>query len=234
MTKKFWTYLETDRYNIGLTNKTTYIFDKNGNKKAKFSDLNFANKGCVSPDKNTLVVKSTDGRIAIYSLDNLNLVKKFRFSKVADSQDDNFIFSSDGKYLLNIERHGTSLDSALSIYDTNDFSLICRLFENDTEHELSVIEYDKDTDDYYVLGCSIAPLDKQIDKCFVAKLINRQLEEIRYVDNFTFMFYTVAKQVEFAGFTEESYRWLFLFCTNSLSELKKMNLSLSNLWRQSI
>ena len=65
MTKKFWTYLETDRYNIGLTNKTTYIFDKNGNEKAKFSDLNFANKGCVSPDKNTLVVKSTDGRIAI-------------------------------------------------------------------------------------------------------------------------------------------------------------------------
>lgn len=81
---------------------------------------------------------------------------------------------------------------------------------------------------------TLAPLDKQIDKCFVAKLINRQLEEIRYVDNFTFMFYTVAKQVEFAGFTEESYRWLFLFCTNSLSELKKMNLSLSNLWRQSI
>ncbi len=232
MAKKFWTYLKTNKYDIGLTSKTTYIFDKNGNEKAKFADLSYGNNGLVSPDQKTLVVKSTDGRIAIYSLEELKLIKKFRFSKEDGSQDDNLIFSPDGKYLLNIERHGSSFDTALTIYDTNDFSPVERLFENDNEHVLSVIEYDEASTDYYILACSRNPIGKQIDKCFVAKLVNKRLEEMRYVDESTFMFFTIAKQVEFAGFTEEAYKWLFLFGNPKLSELKNMNLSLSHLWKE--
>ena len=30
MAIKFWTYLETDKYNIGLSSKTIYIYDKEG------------------------------------------------------------------------------------------------------------------------------------------------------------------------------------------------------------
>lgn len=41
--------------------------------------------GCVSPNQDLLVIKSLGGRIAIYSLEKLELIKKFRFSKVDNS-----------------------------------------------------------------------------------------------------------------------------------------------------
>jgi len=232
MAKKFWTYLKTDKYDIGLTNKTIYIFNKDGNEVSQFTNEGYI--GCVSPDQNTLVVKSASGRISVYSLEKLSLIKKFRFSKVTGSQDDNCIFSSDGKYLLNIERQGDSFETALSVYDTDDFSLTERLFEKDDEQVLSAIEYDNDTVAYYVLAYSRNPIDKRPDKFYVAKLANGQLEEKRYMDEGKFIFFAIAKQVEFSGFTEESYKWLFLFGKPTLSELKNTNLSLSNLWKESL
>ena len=117
MAVKFWSYLETDKYNIGLTSRTIYIYDKQGNEIIKFKDLNYAYSGCISNNQDLLAVKSTEGIMAIYSLEKLELIKKFRFSKVDGSQDDNFIFSHDDKYLLNIERHNSSTKTALSIYD---------------------------------------------------------------------------------------------------------------------
>ena len=45
-------------------------------------------------------------------------------------------------------------------------------------------------------------------------------------------FFDAAKFVEFAGFTEESYNWIFIFKNISLNELKLMDLSLSNLWKR--
>ena len=54
----------------------------------------------VSPNEDLLVVKSSSGSMAIYSLESLELIKKFRFSKIDGSQDDNFMISPDGKYLF--------------------------------------------------------------------------------------------------------------------------------------
>ena len=72
MALKFWTYLETDKYNIGLTSRTIYIYDKKGNEIIKFKDLSYAYNGCISNNKDLLVVKSTEGRMAIYSLEKLD------------------------------------------------------------------------------------------------------------------------------------------------------------------
>lgn len=41
MKHKFWTYIKTDKYNIGLTSITIYIYDKQGNEIIKFKDLNY-------------------------------------------------------------------------------------------------------------------------------------------------------------------------------------------------
>lgn len=66
MALKFYTYLETDKYNIGLTSRMVYIYDKQGNEIIRFKDLIYAYMGCVSNNQDLLVVKSSGGRIAIY------------------------------------------------------------------------------------------------------------------------------------------------------------------------
>ena len=50
MPKKFYTLLKIDKYDICLTSKTVYVYEKCGNEIVKFKDLNYAYKGCVSPD----------------------------------------------------------------------------------------------------------------------------------------------------------------------------------------
>lgn len=232
MALKFWSYLETDKYNIGLTSRTIYIYDKQGNEVIKFKDLNYAYRGCVSNKQDLLVVKSTEGRMAIYSLDKLELITKFRFSKVDGSQDDNFIFTSDDKYLLNIERHISSTKTRLSIYDTSDFSLHKHLFDENDNLVLSIVELDKKSNDYFVLGFLRDLQTRVATRFFVAKLIDDELKEMKFIDETEYGFLNLAKFVEFAGFTEESYNWLFVFKTVSLSNLKSMNLSLSNKWKE--
>ena len=233
MAVKFWTYLETDKYNIGLTSRTVYIYDKQGNELTKFKDLNYAYKGCVSHNQSLLAVKSTEGRMAIYSLDRLELITKFRFSKVDGAQDDNCIFSKDDRYLFNVERHVSSLKTALSIYNTSDFLLEKQLFAENGDWGLSVIEYDEKLDDYFVLGLSRGQETKAAKSFFVARLVDDELQDMRVIDEATYLFLRFAKSVEFAGFTEESYKWWFLFKTITLDELKSMNLSLSHFWKKS-
>ncbi len=232
MALKFWTCLETDKYNIGLTGKTIYIYDKKGNEIIKFSDLSYAYRACVSPDQDLLVVKSTEGWIAIYSLDQLEIVRKIHFSKVNYAQDDNIIFSPDGKFILNIERQIIETKTALSIYNTNDFILNKRLFEDNEDLVLSIIEYDKESCNYFILGLIRDSQTRAANAFFVAKLIDDKLSDMKYIDEATYDFYVSSKNVEACGFTEKAYNWLILFKTVSLKELKTMDLSLLNLWER--
>ena len=232
MALKFWTYLETDKYNIGLTTRTVYIYDKQGNEIIRFKDLIYAYMGCVSNNQDLLVIKSTEGKIAVYSLEKLKLIKKFCFSKVDGAQDDNFIFTKDDKYFLNIESHNSSNETMLSIYDTSDFSLKKQLFGENDNLVLTTIEYDKESNDYFIMGF-LRDLQTGVAKrFFIAKLIDDEIKEMKFIERKEYDFLCLAKIVEFEGFTEESYNWLFVFKTVSLSDLKSMNLSLSSLWKE--
>ena len=232
MIKKYWTHIKTNKYDIYLTSKTVYIFNKDGRVIKKFKDLDYGYMGCVSPNEDLLVVKSSSGRIAVYSLDELELIKKFRFSKIDGSQDDNFIFSPDGKYIFNIERHESTTKTALSIYNTSDFSLEDRLFANEDYLVIDEVEYDSELNSYFVLGFYRDKETRCASKFFIAKLINKELKEMKFIDEKSHGFLCAAKIVEFAGFTEESYNWIFIFKIISLNELKLMDLSLSNLWKR--
>ena len=158
--KNFKGYIETDQFKIGCTGQTIYIYDKDGGEVKKFKDLIYAYASAVSPLGDLLVVKSTEGRLAVYSLKTLSLIKKFRFSKVNYAQDDGFCFSPDGKYFINIERHIDDLHSAISVYDTRDFSLVSRHMLPEDE-SVDCIEC---TDgEYFVLG------DSKEEVFFIAK-----------------------------------------------------------------
>ena len=84
----FWSYIGNDRFNIGCTGQTVYVYDKAGKELARFKDLIYAYLPVISPRGDHFVVKTTDGRMAVYSLETLSLVKKFRYSKVDGAQDD--------------------------------------------------------------------------------------------------------------------------------------------------
>ena len=100
---RFYNVIENEQFRIGCTGRTVWVFDKNGTVLAKFKDLNYAYQAAISPRGDLLAVKSGQGWLAFYSLKELALVKKFRFSRVNFAQDDGFCFSSDGKYLLNLD-----------------------------------------------------------------------------------------------------------------------------------
>jgi hypothetical protein len=233
MAKSFWTLIGNDKYDIGLTGQTVYVYDKSGNELAKFKDLIYAYKCEISPNGDIFVVKTTEGRMASYSLEELKLIKKFRFSKIDGSQDDNFIFSPDGKYIYNIERHIQSYITALSIYNVEDFSLVKRLFLDEKDLLLSCIEYDSLTDNYYILGFyrNDSGFSKNF-KYFVAKLINDKLDEFRCMNETKYTYYRGAKGLEENGYTKKAFEWSILnYKGYNLNDVKAKDNSLASLWK---
>ena len=224
--KKFWSYIENDQYGVGCTGQTVYVYDKNGTELAKFKDLSYAYKPAFSPNGNIFIVKTTEGRLAVYSLETLSLIKKFRYSKVSYSQDDGFCFSPDGKYFINVERHIDSLNSAISVYDTSDFSIKSQLLI----HKRIVISQIEFADgEYYVLGF-MRGADGAITDCIVGKFANNSIKNIRTIPEQERWFYENYLDLKLMGFTEKAYEWHEF--ETSLEQLKIANYSLAKLWKQ--
>lgn len=187
---RFVNFISNGQYSVGCTGRTVYVYDKDKNELARFKDLPYAYTPMFSPDGKIFIVKSTEGRLAVYSLDELKLIKKFRYSKVDYSQDDGFCFSPDGKEFYNVERHVDNCKTALSIYDTSDFSLKKRLFEKDTDTVLSTIEYDSENQCYCVMGFFHTEIN---NRYFVAKLIDDKLENITDISGKEFFLYAIGR-----------------------------------------
>ena len=88
--KKFWGYVSNNKFSVGCTGQTVFLYDKDGNELGKFKDIIYGYTPMISPDGKIFVVKSSDGRIAVYSLESFALIKKIRYTKFGD--DDGFCF----------------------------------------------------------------------------------------------------------------------------------------------
>lgn len=201
--RKFVSYIKSDKFAIGCTGGTVYVYDLDGNELAKFKDIKYGYDPMFNPVRNEFVVKSTEGRLAYYSLDEMKLVKKFRFSKVDGAQDDSFCFSKDGNYLFNIERHIESYNGGLSVYDLNDFSTVRTFAIEDEKLCLGDIQCDELTGKIYVLGCK-RNNDNIADKYFAATLGEYGLENIVYIPEGIADYYHWSISLEINGFTEYS------------------------------
>lgn len=172
---RFQGIIENEKYTIGCTGQTVWVWDKNDTVLTKFKDLIYADRAAISPCGDIFVVKSVAGRLAVYSLETLSLRQKIRFSRVNVSQDDGFCFSPDGKYFLNVERQEDDLHSAISIYNTSDFSLVSRTLLGE---DLMISHIQEVEGEYYVLGFD-----------FVAKYKNNEICDIRRVTSAEQEFY---------------------------------------------
>lgn len=224
--KKFWSYVSNDKFSVGCTGQTVYLYDKAGNELRKFKDIIYGYTPMFSPDGTLFVVKSTEGRLAVYSLETLSLIKKFRFSKVDGAQDDGFCFSPDGKFFINIERQKDALHTAISVYDTLDFSLSNQILLGE-DMVLSHIEFDKTANKYYVLGF-LRNAKRVIDHGFVAEFEDDQITNITAISKSEYKFYHSYKDLEIMGFSEKAYEWSYIDC--ELDKLRSMNISLADLY----
>jgi len=225
--KNFWGYTTNGEYSVGCTGQTVYLYDKENNEINKFKDIIYAYSPVISPNGKIFVVKSTDGRLAAYSLETLSLIKKFRFSKVDGAQDDGFCFSPDGKFFINVERQKDDLHSAISVYNTFDFSLTNQVLL-DEYMMLDHIEFDKATNTYYVLGF-MRDANLVIDYGFVAEFEDNQIKNITAISENEYDFYRSYKHLEIMGFSEKAYQWSYMDC--ELDKLKSMNHTLANLYK---
>ena len=223
--KKFWSYIENDEYGVGCTGQTVYLYDKNGTELKKFKDLPYAYKSAFSPLGNIFVIKTTEGRLAVYSLDTLSLIKKFRYSKVDGAQDDGFCFSSDGKYFINVERQGDSLHSAISVYDTNNFTRVSQLLLGD---KVTASHIELTDDEYYVLGF-MRGNDGVLSDCYVGKFANNEIKDVKIISEREHEFYRDYLDLKLMGFTEKAYEWSHFEI--SLDKLRSAGHSLAKLWK---
>ncbi len=224
--KNFVGFTSNGEHFIGCTGQTVYLYDKEGKEIARFKDLRYAYSPIISPDGKIFVVKSTEGRLAVYSLESYTLIKKFRFSKVNGSQDDNFCFSPDGSEFYNIERHIDSCKTALSIYDTSDFSLKKRVLCDDYNLVLKAIEYNAEENRIFLLGYMREPESGVAYKFFVGELIKNSLQNIVYISEKEHNFYLDCKNFENHSFAVTDW-----YTPNEVDNIKKAKHSLANLWK---
>ena len=225
--RRYWSLIGNDKYSIGCTGQTVYLLDKDNTEIAKFKDLPYAYTSGISPNGDIFVVKSTEGRLAVYSFSPPVLIRKFRYSKVDGSQDDNFCFSSDGKVFYNIERQIDSTKAALSVYDTSDFSLKRRILDKDYSRVLTAIEYDVETKTVFLLFF-LRNKDGVANKYFVGRLNGDELDDIISISQKEHDFYQKYIHLKMLGFSNKAYQWSYFDI--ELEKLKSADYSLFKLW----
>ena len=222
----FWSYIGNGKYNIGCTGQTVYVYDSGGNEVVRFKDLSYAYLPIISPSGDIFAVKSTGGRIAVYSLETLTLVKKFRFSDVDGSQDDGGCFSPDGTEFYNIERHIDSTITALSIYNTSDFSLKKRILDQDPNIVLGAIQFENEG--IFVLYFVRGELKKRF---YVAKLIGEEIRDPFEIAEKLFYFYRYYLDLAAMGFTKKAKEWSGLrYAGYDLSAIQDQRYTIAELW----
>ena len=225
--KNFVGFASNGEFSVGCTGQTVYLYDKQNCEIAKFKDIIYGYTPMISPNGKIFVVKSKEGRLAVYSLGTFSLIKKFRYSKLNASQDDGFCFSPDGKFFINIERHRTLLQTKLSIYNTDDFSLHKQL-DFGEKTMLEYIEFDMETQSYYLLGF-MRNAEGIIDHGFVAKLEDDRLSYITPISRNEHEFYRDYMGTKIMGFTHKMSPWTQT--DFDLDELRSMNHTLAKLFK---
>lgn len=228
--RNFVGYAENENFKVGCTGQTTYVYDKDGNELARFKkDILYGYRPMFRPNSNIVVVKSTMDRIAVYNLDTLTLVKKFRFVPNGEegAQDHGMCFSKEGELFYNIENR-VGLQTCLAIYNTENFELIKRIFENNEKQSLQYIECDEERGNIYILGY-MRDDEGIYHQPFVAqfkddKIINRtdiSHDEYKYLHGY--------KRLEGYGFTKNAKEWSSLkYHGYDLTDIEKKKICLAD------
>ncbi len=225
---KYRGFIESEKYDVGLTGQTVFVLDKNGNELAKFKDLKYAYYAAISPNCDILAVKSNEGRMAFYSLENMTLIKKFRFAKTSECAEGNLCFAPDGKELYSIEGNINPCNTSVSVYDMAELTRTKRFFYDEELLSIKCVEVSKNSGEVFLMGYLRDKENGVASEYFVGKLKNGELCEVIPISEQMHMVCSLYKNMEARGFTENAYKWLYI--DMSLEDLKKSGFSLEKLW----
>ncbi len=206
--RKIVGFCENTKFNVGLTGSVMYVFDKEDNILAEFKGNKYAYRGSFKPSTNIFMIKSTDGYLRFYDLDELQEIKNIHITK-RGAQDNGFAFSPDGKLLYNISNPVSNLETQLDIYDTETFELKETLFDTDKKLVINHLEYDVENSRLLVLGY-FRGKDGVYSQGFIGVIAENEIIEIRNLEKPAFDYLCRYKSCEACGFTEEKLKWSYI------------------------
>lgn len=226
--KNFWSYIHNDKFAVGCTGRTVYLYDHTGTELAKFCDLSYAYLPLLSPDGTLLTVKSTAGLLAFYSLTEVRLLKKFRFTPVDGCQDGNMCFSSDGTVLYNIETSGKG-DAQITAYSVKNFSPVAELCQ---ESEVVPLAIERKGNALYILGGRRGN-DDVLCHYFTARLDGNVPREIRHASDKDAGLCSGFVDLQNCGFTKKAKEWSSLhYAGYDLTGIEQKDYSVFRLWKE--
>ncbi|MBR4435749.1 MAG: hypothetical protein IKS90_06600 [Clostridia bacterium] len=143
--KKNSTFIKNERFAVGTTGKSVHVFGEDGKKLAEFRDLAYAYYSAFTSSSDGLIVKATEGKIALYSLTDLKLTKLIRCGSAP--RDGCLCFLSDSTRFLNVAMHEKQRKYVITAYSANELETV---YSTETGAILG-IECGEDGA-YYVLG----------------------------------------------------------------------------------
>lgn len=217
--KSFWSYIKGKKYDLGCTGGSVCVYDKNGVEKAVFKGLSNAIFAAFIPYSNKFIVKSTDGIIYAYSLDEMKLITKFRFSKLGN-QNYGFCFNYNGSLLYLIENYN-GLNTRVLVYETETFTEVNRLFENAENRILTHMEC---FDNGNIVFLGYMHNNGVVNCGFVGFLDGDKIYGLKRIDFNDFDFANAYKTLQIMGFTERAKRWAPLPEEREITEFSLIDL----------
>lgn len=164
------------KYYVGCNGATIYVYNNDEEELAKLRDINYVYTGAFKPDSNIFVAKSGTGRLAIYDLDELKLIKKFRYGEDG-AQDGSFAFSPDGKYFYNIERKDREVYTRVTIYETEGFTVVDKLFDKYECMGIDYIDFTDKSNECYMIGRFYERGNNEYPRYYVWKLVDNIIQD---------------------------------------------------------
>lgn len=196
--RKFWGFYDNGKYRVGCSGQSVYVYDQQDAELARFRDMDYTYRGAFVPGTNIFVAKSNYPKMAIYDLDRLELIKKFRSGRAAP-QDHGFAFTPDGSKFYNIESH--SLHSHIAVYDVPDFSLREVLFADREDLVLYDLEFDP-SGNCYIMGYVREP---KTNREFIGRLADGKITDQKWI-SWKYLFYlSRCKSWQNSGFSEKRF-----------------------------
>ena len=159
--KRCKSYIVHDNYFVGFTGKQALLFDDNFELSASCEKLSYVYKGELSPQNDKILMLSVENRFYINEFPSLKSINKVTVrSPYNYNTEGNGCWSFDGKKILICVTNSKTLNSALRVYDANDFSEYTDYLTE--KYHLTDIRPVKSLNKYYLLGYKEGGLDTYI------------------------------------------------------------------------
>ena len=221
--RNFWGFYDNGIYRVGCNGATIYVYGQDRKELGRFKDVPYAYCGAFQPETNIFAAKSTEGFLAIYDFGRMQLQKKIVITRIG-AQDGGFAFSPDGNYFYNIESPIRSTCTQLTVYRTADYEVEQILFKENTDMVLMDIEFDKPTNEGYVLGFMRGKRGV-MEYGFLGNFTGNDVSDIRKIGNEEYEYVRAYKGWERMGYTPKALAW------NSIRHYSsRPHVSLKHMW----